>query len=82
MIGTPSPFLVIVHPAGWVDFERQPAYWSEVPAAPACAATGNTISQVVDETERQLREWLAYLARNGRAAPGHENPRLDVLVAA
>lgn len=75
-------YLVIVHPAGWVDFEKQPAYWSEVPAAPACAATGETIAAVVDRTREQIADWLAYLGAHGRPVAGADALALDVLVAA
>jgi len=77
-----AKYLVIVHPAGWVDFEKQPAYWSEVPGAPACAATGDTIAEVVDRTREQLVDWFGYLRKHGRPVPGTDDLSVDVMVAA
>lgn len=74
-------YLVIVHPAGWVDFEKQPAYWSEVPAAPACAADGGTVDQVVEQTRQQISDWLRYLRKSGRPVGGTDEVTVDVLVA-
>ena len=77
-----SRLLIVVHPAGWVDFEKQPAYWSEVPAAPACAAAGATVSEVVERTKEQLDGWFDYLRSRGRAAPDARDYSVDVMVAA
>lgn len=49
---------MIVHPAGLLDVDTA-GYWTEVAELPACAATGATVEQAVENTRVAIAAWCA-----------------------
>ncbi len=49
--------------------EEDSSFISEVPELPGCMADGKTYSEVIDNTEITIREWIETAKETGREIP-------------